>query len=57
MKDRLEQFLASGHRKALDWIQYTDAMITDFSGDAATFANINTEDDAQSITASINNHV
>jgi molybdopterin-guanine dinucleotide biosynthesis protein A len=56
-KSHLESFLAAGQRKALDWVEYIDALIADFSDDPAKFININTQENARRISDKIKEHV
>ena len=43
----LQKFLQQGERKARIWMQQQDHTIIDFSDQASTFININTEDELQ----------
>ncbi len=55
-KSRLEAFIKSGHRKALDWIRHDNALIADFSDETSRFINVNTDQDVVSVSEQINRH-
>ncbi|MCG6971446.1 MAG: molybdenum cofactor guanylyltransferase [Gammaproteobacteria bacterium] len=56
IKSQLEAFLNTGQCKVSDWIQYSDALIADFSAEADKFVNINTQADVAMVSAKLKNH-
>ena len=53
-KPRLQEFLDTGHRKVTHWVEFSNALIADFSDVGERFMNINTPADLHSLNTAIN---
>lgn len=53
-RPKLQEFLDSGHRKVSLWVEFSDALIADFSDVGECFSNINTPAELQAFNAAVN---